>query len=56
MKTCLRVRGPSKAETTSAGQQVVADYRESNELNGRSVYRDPDRDRTRPLILAVDVS
>ena len=43
------------AETTSEGQQFVADYREFNELIGKDIYSGPDRDRMRQLLLAVDV-
>jgi len=43
------------ADTTSEGQQVVANYREFNELIGKDFYSDSDRDRMRQLLLAVDV-
>ena len=43
------------AETSSVGDQVVADYREFNALIGKPVYTAADRDRMRDLLLAVDV-
>ncbi len=44
-----------KAETSSLGAQVLADYREFNALIDKASYTDADRDRLRDLLLAVDV-
>lgn len=43
------------AESDSAGEQVIADYREFNALIGKAIYTDADRTRMRDLLLAVDV-